>query len=129
MHVVTAFGSWRSSLVHGSCKIATAPTWVLIIQSLQVLFAILLRPKPGTKIRPLWNVVHHTLGYAVIILAIVNIFEGLHLLGEGNWRRIYIAILAVLGLIAIVMELITWFHWIQKRDRRPKRHSVLVGDA
>ena len=73
--------------------------------------------------------VHHTLGYAIIILAIVNIFEGIHLLGEDNWRRIYITILVILGLIAIVLELIIWFHWLQKRQRKHKRHSVLVGDT
>ncbi|KAG0591779.1 hypothetical protein M758_1G218500 [Ceratodon purpureus] len=98
------------------------------IATFQVLLAILLRPKPKAKARPFWNVVHHTLGYAIIILAIINIFEGIDLLGEDKWKRVYITILVILGLIAIVLELITWFHWMQKRERKHKRHSVLIGD-
>ncbi|KAE8730497.1 Acyl-CoA N-acyltransferases superfamily protein isoform 1 [Hibiscus syriacus] len=42
--------------------------------TLQV-FALLLRPNKDYKYRLYWNIFHHLIGYSVIILSIVNIFE------------------------------------------------------
>ncbi|XP_024386018.1 cytochrome b561 and DOMON domain-containing protein At5g47530 [Physcomitrium patens] len=101
---------------------------VWALATLQILAATLLRPKPKTKGRPLWNVIHHTLGFLIVILGVVNIFEGIDLLGVENWKRVYITILICIGLVAVVLELINWFFWMQKKERRHK-HSVLVGDT
>jgi hypothetical protein len=95
--------------------------------SVQVL-AVVLRPKKDSKVRPFWNIYHHTIGYACIILIIVNIFEGFHLLQPaGKWRRAYVAVLIVLGVIALVLEVLTWIVWFRRRSQ--KKMLGLKGDS
>jgi heme/copper-type cytochrome/quinol oxidase subunit 2 len=78
--------------------------------------AVVLRPKKDQKIRPYWNVYHHTIGYATIIVIIINIFEGLHVLQPNHkWRRAYIIVLIILGAISIILELVTWILWFYRR--------------
>jgi hypothetical protein len=90
--------------------------------------AVVLRPKKDSKVRPFWNIYHHTIGYACIILIIVNIFEGFHLLQPaGKWRRAYVAVLIVLGVIALVLEVLTWI--VSFRRRSQKKMLGLKGDS
>lgn len=99
--------------------------WALA--TFQILGAILLRPKKNHEGRRYWDIMHHTIGYVVVILAIINIFEGIDLLGEDKWKRIYIIILVALAIVSVVLELITWFHWLGKRSRRKHpKHSQLI---
>lgn len=77
--------------------------------TLQV-FALLLRPKKDHKYRLYWNIYHHTVGYVVIIMSIVNIFEGFDILDPAKkWKKIYIGILIFLGVNAAMLEAYTWF--------------------
>ncbi|XP_073143169.1 cytochrome b561 and DOMON domain-containing protein At5g47530-like [Henckelia pumila] len=86
--------------------------------TLQV-FALLLRPKPDHKYRIYWNVYHIGIGYSVIILSIINIFQGLDILDpEKKWKRAYIGVLIFLGANAAILEAFTWFIVI-KRKKRP----------
>lgn len=72
-------------------------------------FALLLRPKKDHKYRFYWNFYHHSIGYTVIVLSVVNVFKGLDILDpEKKWKHAYIGIIAALGGIAIVLEAITW---------------------
>ena len=85
--------------------------------SLQVL-AVVLRPKKESKVRPFWNVYHHTIGYLCIILIIVNIFEGFELLEPASkWKRAYVAVLIVLGVVSLVLEVLTWIVWFRRRQQ------------
>ncbi|GAA0143859.1 hypothetical protein LIER_35821 [Lithospermum erythrorhizon] len=80
------------------------------------IFALLLRPKPDHKYRFYWNIYHHMTGYAVIVLSIVNIFEGFDILQpEEKWRRAYIGVLIFLGVFAVLMEVITWIIVLKRR--------------
>ena len=85
---------------------------------LQIL-SIVLRPKKDAKVRKYWNVYHHTIGYATIILIIANIFQGLKLLEElesvSPWKGAYLAVLVILGVVSVVAEGVTWFLWFQRR--------------
>lgn len=91
---------------------------IFVFATLQVL-AVVLRPKKDSKVRLFWNIYHHTIGYACIILIIVNIFEGFHLLQPaGKWRRAYVAVLIVLGAIALVLEVLTWTVWFRRRSQK-----------
>lgn len=69
--------------------------------------------------RKYWNVYHHTIGYATIILIIANIFQGLKLLEElesvSPWKGAYLAVLVILGVVSVVAEGVTWFLWFQRR--------------
>ncbi|KAG0560887.1 hypothetical protein KC19_9G022100 [Ceratodon purpureus] len=89
---------------------------IFALATLQVL-AIFLRPNPDAKYRKYWNVYHHSVGYATLVLIIINIFEGLDLLQPGNkWTLIYVIILCALGAISLIMEIITWSKWIRERN-------------
>ncbi|KAK9288627.1 hypothetical protein L1049_017087 [Liquidambar formosana] len=78
------------------------------LATLQI-FALFLRPKKDHKYRFYWNIYHHGVGYSVLVLGIINVFKGLEILEPANkWKAAYIMLLAVLGAIAIVLEIITW---------------------
>lgn len=95
--------------------------------TLQV-FALLLRPKPDHKYRFYWNIYHHVTGYTVIILSIVNIFEGFEILDpEQKWRTAYIGVLIFLGACVLVLEPFTWFVVVKRQrdsNKNPQEHSV-----
>lgn len=71
--------------------------------------AFLVRPKKESKLRKCWNLYHHNIGRIVIILAIANIFYGIHLGREGSgWMVAYGIVLAVLFSIALIFEIGLW---------------------
>lgn len=81
-----------------------------------------LRPKQDAKVRIYWNVFHHTIGFATIIIIIANIFDGIDLLQpDKKWKKIYIIVIAILAAISLVMEIITWILWFRRRQVSPKR--------
>jgi hypothetical protein len=75
-------------------------------------FALFLRPDKKNKYRVYWNVYHHSVGYSVIVLAIVNILKP-----ATGWKTGYIVIIAILGAIALVLEAITWAIVLRRRKR------------
>ncbi|KAL4619944.1 hypothetical protein ACB092_06G117900 [Castanea dentata] len=99
--------------------------------TLQV-FALLLRPKKDHKYRLYWNIYHHSIGYTVIILSIVNVFKGLDLLDpEKKWKKIYTAILIFLGFNAAMLEAFTWYIVIKRKktgsDKYPSHENGANG--
>ncbi|KAJ7298876.1 hypothetical protein O6H91_04G019000 [Diphasiastrum complanatum] len=90
---------------------------VFSFATLQVL-SLLMRPQKDHKVRTYWNVFHHTLGYTTIILAIVNIFEGLHILQpKSSWRNAYLGILIALGAVSLILEVITWVAYFHRSKK------------
>ncbi|MQL69642.1 hypothetical protein Taro_001943 [Colocasia esculenta] len=101
------------------------------LATLQV-FALLLRPNKDHKYRIFWNVYHWSVGYAVIILSIVNIFEGFDILEPAKkWKRIYVGILIALGAVALVLEVFTWGVVLRRRSRGGEKshHGAANGAA
>ncbi|XP_068645215.1 cytochrome b561 and DOMON domain-containing protein At3g25290-like [Aristolochia californica] len=97
--------------------------------TLQV-FALLLRPKKDHKWRVYWNIYHHSVGYSVIVMSIINVFKGLAILEPGNkWRIAYIIVLVVLGAIAAILEVLTWVVLLKRRksDTTTKLHNGSNG--
>ncbi|CAL5082212.1 unnamed protein product [Urochloa decumbens] len=93
---------------------------VFALATLQVL-ALFLRPKKEHKYRPYWNAYHHSVGYAVIVLGIVNIFKGMGILGvEQRWRTAYIAAVCVLVIAAATLEAVTWGVVVRRRKAEGK---------
>ncbi|OAY35196.1 cytochrome b561 and DOMON domain-containing protein At5g35735 [Manihot esculenta] len=96
--------------------------------TLQV-FALLLRPKPDHKYRLYWNIYHHSIGYATIILSIINIYEGFDILDpEKKWKKIYTGIIIFLGALAALLEGITWII-VLRRKKAVTSNKHVIGSA
>ncbi|KAK4268100.1 hypothetical protein QN277_024803 [Acacia crassicarpa] len=81
---------------------------VLTLACLQMM-AILARPNREAKARKYWNLYHHNTGRILIIIAIANIFYGIHLGHEGSaWKIGYGIVLAILFFIAFIFEMRKW---------------------
>ncbi|KAK1292592.1 hypothetical protein QJS10_CPB17g02048 [Acorus calamus] len=101
------------------------------LATLQV-FALLLRPNKDNKYRLYWNIYHHSVGYTVIILSVVNIFKGFDILDpEKKWKHAYIGIIIALGAIALILEAITWPIVIKRRrsGEEKSHHGVNVANG
>lgn len=93
---------------------------VFALGTLQVL-ALFLRPKTDHKYRVYWNMYHHSVGYTVIVLGVVNIFKGMSILGvEQRWRTAYIAAVCVLLIAAATLEAVTWGVVLRRRKAERK---------
>ncbi|XP_076882763.1 cytochrome b561 and DOMON domain-containing protein At4g17280-like [Bidens hawaiensis] len=85
------------------------------VATLQVI-ALLVRPRKDHKYRIYWNIYHHSLGYGIIILGIINIFKGFDILQpEKIWKRSYSGIIIMLAIIAVVLEAYTWFVVLRRK--------------
>ncbi|XP_031275448.1 cytochrome b561 and DOMON domain-containing protein At3g25290-like [Pistacia vera] len=83
------------------------------------IFALFLRPKKDHKYRFYWNIYHHGVGYAILVLGILNIFKGLDILNHAEkWKTVYIIVIAVLGGIAVLLEAITWIAVIKRKSNK-----------
>ncbi|KAH9287823.1 hypothetical protein KI387_031940 [Taxus chinensis] len=86
------------------------------LATLQV-FALLLRPKKDHKLRIYWNVYHHSVGYSVIILSVINIYKGFDILApEKKWKNAYVGVSLCLGGIAIILEVVTWIIFFHRKS-------------
>lgn len=80
------------------------------------MFALLLRPNKDNKYRLYWNIYHHSIGYSVIILSIINIFKGLDILQPANkWEQSYLGIIVSLGIVAVLLEVYTWIVVLKRK--------------
>lgn len=79
-------------------------------------FALFLRPNKDHKYRFYWNIYHHSFGYTIIILGILNIFRGFEILSpDHKWKSSYITVIIALAVIALVLEAITWSVVMKKK--------------
>ncbi|XP_022989420.1 cytochrome b561 and DOMON domain-containing protein At5g47530-like [Cucurbita maxima] len=104
---------------------------LFVLGSVQV-FALLLRPKKDHKYRIYWNIYHHSMGYSVIIMSIINVFEGFKILSPDNkWRRAYSGVIILLGAVALVLEAVTWFIVIKRRRSNSNKfpHNISAHTA
>jgi len=86
------------------------------------MFAFFLRPKKDHKYRVYWNVYHHGIGYAIIVLGIINVFKGLDMLRPAKaWKLGYVLFLSGLGAITLCLETITWALVLKKKFRKSKK--------
>lgn len=75
------------------------------------MMALRLKPKRTDEYRTYWNMYHHFLGYSLLAVIVVNIFQGINIKEYGHhhsWRWSYIGVLALLGAVAIALEIYTW---------------------
>ncbi|CAJ2670014.1 unnamed protein product [Trifolium pratense] len=85
-------------------------------------FALFLRPKPDHKYRFFWNIYHHSFGYAILFLGILNIFRGFEILNpDQKWRSAYILVIIALAVVAVVMEVITWTLVLKRKSKNTNK--------
>lgn len=90
---------------------------LFVLATVQI-FALFLRPDKDHKYRFHWRIYHHGLGYAIVILSIINVFKGLDILDpEEKWKRAYIGVIVALGVIAVILEAITWITVSKRKSR------------
>ncbi|XP_054784311.1 cytochrome b561 and DOMON domain-containing protein At3g25290-like [Prosopis cineraria] len=83
------------------------------------IFALFVRPQKDHKYRYYWNIYHHSIGYSVIILGIINIFRGFDILRpEQKWKTTYVIVIAALGGIALFLEVITWIIVLRRKSNK-----------
>jgi len=119
---IVGVAGWATGIKLGSDSVGTQydthrniGITLFCLGTIQV-FALLLRPKKDHKFRTYWNIYHYAVGYAVIILSIVNIFEGFKILDPAKgWKRAYIAVLIFLGFNAAMLEAFTWYIVIKRK--------------
>jgi len=75
-----------------------------------------LRPKKDHKYRFYWNIYHHSIGYTIIILGVINIFKGMSILSvDQKWKTAYIIAICILGAIVLILEVVTWGIVLKRR--------------
>lgn len=81
------------------------------------MFALFLRPKKDHKYRTYWNVYHHSVGYSILILGIINVFKGLNILSpDRKWRSGYVVAIAIVGVVAAILEAFTWMVVLKRKS-------------
>ncbi|KAL0550125.1 hypothetical protein IC582_014625 [Cucumis melo] len=103
--------------------------FIFVFAALQTL-AIKFKPGLTDEFRKVWNIYHHFLGYALLALIYINIFEGLKILKPENkekWKYAVIGILIALGLITLVLEVHTWRKFIKERTTMKKLESQFLN--
>ncbi|KAG6489888.1 cytochrome b561 and DOMON domain-containing protein At5g47530-like [Zingiber officinale] len=103
---------------------------IFTLATVQV-FALFARPNKDHKHRLYWNIYHHAVGYGIILMSIINIFEGFDVLDPAKkWKRAYIAIVATLAGVALVLEVLTWPIVIRRRNSdKATGHAVHVANG
>lgn len=74
------------------------------------ILALVLRPKKDAKLRKYWNLYHGWVGRIALILAVANIFVGMHIATAKHSLRVGYPVILTMELLAIViLESILWF--------------------
>ncbi|KAL3616269.1 hypothetical protein CASFOL_039659 [Castilleja foliolosa] len=78
---------------------------ILTLGCLQVI-AVLVRPNKTSEVRKYWNWYHHGVGRVLILLAVINVFYGIHLANGGSdWNTGFAFVLVVFFVISLILEL------------------------
>ncbi|XP_038905596.1 cytochrome b561 and DOMON domain-containing protein At4g12980-like [Benincasa hispida] len=100
--------------------------FIFVFATLQTL-AIRFRPSLQDDFRRVWNIYHHFLGYSLLALIYINIFEGIKILKPENkekWRYAVIGILIALGSITLILEGYTWRKFIHQKNELKKSEPL-----
>ncbi|XP_062027801.1 cytochrome b561 and DOMON domain-containing protein At2g04850 [Rosa rugosa] len=93
--------------------------------------ALLFRPKTTTKFRKYWKSYHHFVGYACVVLGVVNVFQGFEVMGAA---RSYAKLAYCLGLstllgVCIALEVNSWVVFCRKSKEEKLRREGLIGGS
>ncbi|KMT02415.1 hypothetical protein BVRB_9g204760 [Beta vulgaris subsp. vulgaris] len=97
--------------------------------SLQTL-ALLFRPKTTNKYRKYWKSYHHFVGYACVVIGVINVFQGFEAI-EANRsyaKLAYCLCLSSLIGVCIALEVNSWVIFCRKaEEEKLRRDGVIAG--
>ncbi|XP_010270155.1 PREDICTED: cytochrome b561 and DOMON domain-containing protein At2g04850 [Nelumbo nucifera] len=95
------------------------------LQSLALLF----RPKATHKFRKYWKSYHHFVGYACVVLGVVNVFQGFEVMGSSRSyaKLVYCLALSTLIGVCVALEVNGWVVFCRKAKEEKMRREGLVG--
>lgn len=91
--------------------------------------ALLFRPKTTHKFRKYWKSYHHFVGYACIVLGVVNCFQGFEVMGEsGSYAKLaYCLCLSTLIGVCIALEVNSWVVFCRRAKEEKIKREGLFG--
>ncbi|CAN6574145.1 unnamed protein product [Malus baccata var. baccata] len=91
--------------------------------------ALLFRPKTTNKYRKYWKSYHHLVGYACVVLGVVNVFQGFEVMGEGRSfaKLVYCLGLSTLIGVCIALEVNSWVVFCRKSKEEKMRREGIFG--
>ncbi|KAI3803600.1 hypothetical protein L1987_31756 [Smallanthus sonchifolius] len=83
-----------------------------------------LQAKTRQQIQILLEHLHHSMGYTVILLSIINVFKGFDILDpENKWKKVYIGMLIFLAVNTVMLEAYTsWFIVLKSKQEEKKAY-------
>lgn len=98
--------------------------------SLQTL-ALLFRPRTTNKYRKYWKSYHHFVGYACVVLGIVNVFQGFEVMeaSRSYAKLAYCLCLSTLIGISIALEVNSWVVFCRKAEEEKLRKEGVIGGS
>ncbi|KAI4378249.1 hypothetical protein MLD38_015753 [Melastoma candidum] len=93
--------------------------------------ALLFRPKTTHVFRKYWKSYHHFVGYACVIIGVVNIFQGFEAMGlsRSYAKLTYCLCLSTLIGICISLEVNSWVIFCRKSKEEKMRREGLIGTS
>ncbi|KAK8936508.1 hypothetical protein KSP39_PZI012201 [Platanthera zijinensis] len=100
--------------------------------------AVLFRPGTTHRFRKYWKSYHHLVGYGLVVVAVVNVFQGMELMGlAGSYAKLaYCLALATLAGACAALEANAWVVFCRNAEEekiKPReeggRRRESVGDA
>lgn len=106
-------------------KLGLATFCLGILQTMALLF----RPKTTNKFRRYWKSYHHFVGYACVVLGVVNVFQGFEVMGEGRsyGKLAYCLCLSTLAGVCVALEVNSWVIFCRKAKEEQLRREGLMG--
>ncbi|XP_075479962.1 cytochrome b561 and DOMON domain-containing protein At2g04850 [Primulina tabacum] len=93
--------------------------------------ALLFRPKTTHKFRKYWKSYHHFVGYACVLLGVINVFQGFEIMGEDTSyaKLAYCLYLSTLLGVCIALEVNSWVIFCRRSKEEKLRREGIFGDT
>lgn len=101
---------------------------VFALGGLQTL-ALLFRPKTTNKFRKYWKSYHHFVGYACVVMGVVNVFQGFEAMAaSGSYAKLAycLGVATVIG-ACVALEVNSWVVFCRKSKEEKMRREGLIG--
>lgn len=98
--------------------------------SLQTL-ALLFRPKTTNKYRKYWKSYHHFVGYACVVIGVVNVFQGFEAMeaSRSYAKLAYCLCLSTLIGVSIALEVNSWVVFCRKAEEEKLKREGVIPSA